>query len=174
MLGRQSLSVVPKVDDPRPTRFIMAHRRPRIIQPRRTIWEHAVALRRSDPWLKVTVSGGILVADGLLRPQPGMREYHVRIDYRERYTPKTQVLNPQPARRDQEQPVPHTLGQDHLPCLFTTGDWNSSMPLGDTIVPWLAEWLVFYEGWRLTGIWYGNGVLPDGDDLIPGFHELTQ
>jgi hypothetical protein len=41
------------------------------------------------------------------------------------------------------------------------------MWLGDTIVPWLAEWLIYYEGWRLTGTWHGNGLLPEGYVVKP-------
>jgi hypothetical protein len=34
------------------------------------------------------------------------------------------------------------------------------MSLATTVVPWLEEWLVFYEGWLLTGTWQGGGTLP--------------
>ena len=29
------------------------------------------------------------------------------------------------------------------------------MKIHETIIPWTAEWLVFYELWQLTGEWYG-------------------
>ncbi|MBA8806677.1 hypothetical protein FHX71_000619 [Promicromonospora sukumoe] len=32
----------------------------------------------------------------------------------------------------------------------------------DTFVPWSLEWLVYYELWRATGIWHGDG--PDRTD----------
>ncbi len=121
---------------------------------------------RSDPWLTVQVRKGVLVAEGVLQPQAGMRRYRVRITYRERTFPSAEVLDPRPDRRWPNQPVVHTLGADDRPCLFTAGDWRSSMWLGDTIVPWLAEWLIFYEGWRLTGVWHGTGVLPEGYEAL--------
>jgi hypothetical protein len=34
------------------------------------------------------------------------------------------------------------------------------MQVGDTIVPWLMEWLVFYEAWGVTGEWRGGGTMP--------------
>lgn len=39
-------------------------------------------------------------------------------------------------------------------------EWNPSMALMDSYVPWAAEWIEFYELWQLTGIWYGGGVHP--------------
>jgi hypothetical protein len=121
-----------------------------------------VALRRAHNWLDVTVRGDELVAEGVMQPQPGMRRYRVRITYCLGWHPKAEVLNPRPLRRHPDQRVAHTVGADHVPCLFTpnAGDWRSSMWLSHTIVPWLAEWLIFYEGWRATGRWHGGGTLP--------------
>ena len=34
------------------------------------------------------------------------------------------------------------------------------MSIADTIVPWTAEWLVYYEIWLMTGEWYGGGDWP--------------
>ncbi|MDZ4258235.1 MAG: hypothetical protein U0974_02510 [Gemmatimonadales bacterium] len=33
--------------------------------------------------------------------------------------------------------------------------WNSSASLAETIVPWAALWLYYYEAWQVTGVWYG-------------------
>jgi hypothetical protein len=32
------------------------------------------------------------------------------------------------------------------------------MPIALTIIPWLLEWLVYYEAWLVTGEWLGGGV----------------
>jgi hypothetical protein len=34
------------------------------------------------------------------------------------------------------------------------------MLLGDTILPWTAEWLLHYEIWRATEKWMGGGIHP--------------
>ncbi|MDD3415416.1 MAG: hypothetical protein PHY47_15640 [Lachnospiraceae bacterium] len=39
-------------------------------------------------------------------------------------------------------------------------DWNPSILLIDSYIPWAAEWTEFYEIWLLTGVWYGGGVHP--------------
>lgn len=41
------------------------------------------------------------------------------------------------------------------------------MSLATTVVPWLEEWLAFYEGWFLTGTWQGGGTLPAEYDRGP-------
>ena len=99
-----------------------------------------------------------------MQPLPGMRRYRVRVTYRDGQYPRAEILEPRPTRRSEGEPIPHTLGQDHVPCLFTPahGDWRSTMLLGNTILPWLAEWLIFYEGWRITGTWHGNGLPATG------------
>jgi hypothetical protein len=42
-------------------------------------------------------------------------------------------------------------------CLHMQHEWNSSMSIADTIVPWTVEWLAAYEGWRATGLWSAGG-----------------
>jgi hypothetical protein len=34
------------------------------------------------------------------------------------------------------------------------------MLMVDTTLPWTAEWLINYEIWRATGLWYGGGQYP--------------
>jgi len=133
-------------------------------QPCLTVWQQAASLRRAHGWLTVRVDYGQLIAEGVMQPLAGMRRYRVRITYREGWYPQAEVLEPRPERREPNQPVAHTNGADCLPCLFTphAGDWRSSMWLSDTIVPWLGEWLIFYEGWKATGNWHGGGTLPPG------------
>jgi hypothetical protein len=121
------------------------------------------------PWLAVTQRHHEIIAEGVMQPLEGMRAYRVRITYREGRFPRAEVLDPQPQRRIPERPVAHTNGADHVPCLFTptNGDWRPSMWLSNTVVPWLGEWLVFYEGWLTTGTWHGGGVLPSSCDQKP-------
>jgi hypothetical protein len=32
------------------------------------------------------------------------------------------------------------------------------MPLAMTVIPWISEWLYFYELWLVTGEWLGGGT----------------
>lgn len=129
--------------------------------------EQMVNMRRIHPALATHIAGDTLIAEGPLRGSALTRVYRVRIVYRREYHPHAHVLDPPLEKRNAKQPVAHTIGPDE-PCLYTKahGDWNSRMFIGHSIVPWLMEWLVFYELWLATGNWYGGGTLPDGyEDL---------
>jgi len=57
--------------------------------------------------------------------------------------------------------IVYTYAQDR-PCLFLpgSGEWRSDLLIARTVVPWLSEWLYFYEVWRATGEWLGGGEHP--------------
>lgn len=38
-------------------------------------------------------------------------------------------------------------------------EWLGGMAIAKTIIPWVIEWLVCYEGWLVTGRWNGGGIL---------------
>lgn len=52
--------------------------------------------------------------------------------------------------------TPHIYNDQSL-CLYWPEEWQWSATerLADTIVPWTALWLYFFEGWRVTGRWLG-------------------
>ena len=111
--------------------------------------------------------GYLLTSEGWIRGNALTRRYRIRIEYRREYHPHAYVVEPSLELRRPKQPVAHTIGPKE-PCLYTKerGDWNSRMFIGQTIVPWLMEWLVFYELWLATGTWYGGGTLPDGYEQL--------
>lgn len=79
--------------------------------------------------------------------------------YRLTYDPIVYVVDP-PLRRYENKPIPHVFDLNTL-CLFLgKHEWNPTLLIADTIVPWAAEWLVFYEVWLAIGEWLGGGVHP--------------
>ena len=40
-------------------------------------------------------------------------------------------------------------------------DWNPELKLTETYIPWIAEWLWYFEDWLYTGEWAGGGRHPD-------------
>jgi hypothetical protein len=113
------------------------------------------------------VQGERLVAEGVIRGNALTARYRVRIECRLGYRPRAFILDPLPQRRYPKQPVIHTNGADNEPCLFTPDrDWHPDMQIGETIVPWLMEWIVFYEAWRVTGEWRGGGTMPAWYDAL--------
>jgi len=59
-----------------------------------------------------------------------------------------------------ETKLPHVYNQQKQEiCLFypKACEWNNTMKI-TIIVPWISEWLYFYESWLITGVWYGGGI----------------
>ena len=93
--------------------------------------------------------------------------YLVEIDYRLGKHPDVRVLCPELVRY-QDEPLPHVYPSDRL-CLYFPNakhmEWTPAMWLSETILPWSALWLEFYEHWALTGQWFGGGVHPKEPSL---------
>lgn len=43
----------------------------------------------------------------------------------------------------------------HCACFTGAREWNPSMPISRTIVPWACEWLLHFEAWLYTAVWKG-------------------
>lgn len=58
------------------------------------------------------------------------------------------------------QALPHVYSMNTL-CLFVGNrEWNESRPVAG-LIPWVSEWLLYYELWLATGgEWLGGGVHP--------------
>ncbi|PYJ64114.1 MAG: hypothetical protein DME24_00075 [Verrucomicrobia bacterium] len=68
-------------------------------------------------------------------------------------------------------PGVHMYHNDTL-CLYDwrAQPWQKNWHLHQTIIPWMAEWLVFYELWLLTGKWLGKSAAhrkSSPDDFAP-------
>lgn len=93
---------------------------------------------------------------GELQPSSVSEKYTVRIDYTLRGRPKVWVLEPPLHRSRGDQDIPHIFSDGSL-CLHMPEDWSPLMFVADTIIPWLALWLFYYESWLATGVWLGGG-----------------
>ena len=93
---------------------------------------------------------------GSIRPTDASIEYRVNISYRLGRRPNIFVIAPTLCRQNDEK-IPH-LHKDGDLCLHLPGEWSPDMLIADTIVPWTALWLYYYEVWHATGEWLGGGV----------------
>ncbi len=102
---------------------------------------------------------------GVLSPYPGSPEYRLKLEYRPGKSPKMWVLSPE--IRDE---APHRY-RDRSLCLYYPrhGEWHPGMFLAQTIVPWAAEWLFFYEVWLEDpeGRWFGPEAPHEGKKERP-------
>jgi hypothetical protein len=128
-----------------------------------SIHEQYAYMRQICPSFRCKVQNGRLSCSGTVQPFPFTEKYAVRISYRIGESPKVYVDKPALQRRKATEAIPHTYPGDR-PCLFFPPDdseWSSRKIIAQTIVPWLTEWLFYYEAWLSTGTWQGGGVHPD-------------
>lgn len=87
-----------------------------------------------------------------IQPDSDSTTYMVRIQYDYMSPPKVKILNPiiKPSTKY------HVYANGNL-CLYYPKEqpWDYQNHLYDTIVPWVAEWLVFYELYQVCGKWLG-------------------
>lgn len=79
--------------------------------------------------------------------------------------PEMFVVAPDLASLAKGKPLPHVY-RNSAPgvklCLWLPDrlEWTHQMPLGETYIPWTAEWLWYFEFWLATGRWEGGGKHP--------------
>lgn len=97
---------------------------------------------------------------GAITPSSLSHTYRVRLRYKLTGSPEVEVLDPILQKRGSDIP-PHLYPGEKL-CLYLPGigEWNKTMMLGETIIPWTSEWLLNYEVWIATGKWCGGGLHP--------------
>ena len=111
------------------------------------------------PGTKAIIRRSKLTWLGRITPSPLSLTYVVRVGYKLGKRPDVNVVEPELQFRDGEKP-PHLFPGEQL-CLCLPGEWDGSMLLANTLLPWSAEWLLHYEIWLATGEWCGGGVHPD-------------
>jgi hypothetical protein len=119
-----------------------------------SIVQQAMGIRSLWPAPAPKLKRAQLVWIGRLQPTPVSPIYAVRLRYDGSY-PRVHVLDPKLDSGHQGR-LPHVYSGDEL-CLYTPGEWKSSMPLATTVIPWIAEWLLYYELWLATDGWSGGG-----------------
>lgn len=100
-------------------------------------------------------------------PSPLSRDYGVRIEFKQGGRPEIFVDDPDLHALAAGRPIPH-LYQQKPPrlCLYLprTYEWQRWMRLDQTVVPWIALWLFYFEEWLDSDDWKGGGMHPGEDD----------
>lgn len=93
-----------------------------------------------------------------IRPTELSKLYDVRIKYKVGRKPIINILN---LEVNKQVKLPHTYANNEL-CLYypKNKEWTKYMYLSDTIIPWISEWIYFYQVWKITGEWCGGGIHP--------------
>jgi hypothetical protein len=115
---------------------------------------------------------GVLRAGGFTwrysaTPSPLSRDYDIRIEFKQGGRPEIFVDTPDLHALAEGRRIPH-LYQQKPPrlCLYLPKacEWQSWMRFDQTIVPWAALWLFYFEEWLASDDWKGGGMHPKGDD----------
>jgi hypothetical protein len=93
-----------------------------------------------------------------IQPTPLSITYRVRVEFAPPNRPRVTVIDP-PLERHKAKALPHVFPGDEL-CLYLDEFDGRTDLLSDKIVPWISDWLYYYELWVSTGEWYGGGVHP--------------
>lgn len=129
-----------------------------VATPARTPAQHLYVLGQLPVTTIARVKSGRLHWEGRLQPTPRSETYTVRIRYAPPSPPEVAVVEPR-LEVPEGLVLPHTFPGDRL-CLYWRRQWDPSMSIAKTIVPWASEWLLHYELWKLTGQWHGGGHQP--------------
>lgn len=104
-------------------------------------------------------SNSTLIIIGNIQPTPLSSNYTVKIIYKMGSRPNIFILSPD--IESSEGKIPHTYKDNEL-CLFYPRykEWTKYDYIADKIIPWISEWIYFYEIWSVTGDWRGGGKHP--------------
>jgi hypothetical protein len=125
-------------------------------------------IARAYPFFKCEVSCDVLTCHAKIIPSEGCASYSISIKYKLHNSPCVRVLNPK---------IPKELwGQVHIfsqtgdLCLFDSRKgkqpWQWKYNIHETIIPWTAEWLVYYELYLKLGKWLGPEVIHEKPKVL--------
>lgn len=147
----------------------------RLEQPIIGIREQYLALKQFCPG-KVVISDNDKTVqwEGMLQPLPFSREYRVVIRYTLSHPPVCVIREPDLSNLAQGRKIPHIYRNQtgirgtqlclYLPVVKQknkVSEWQPTMFLANTILPWASMWLVYFEFWLSSGEWDGGGVEHD-------------
>lgn len=118
-------------------------------------------IQKNYPESKCVLEKNRLIWHGFVKPTPLSRTYNIKMICEKERRPKV-ILYGNNIEGLEKKDFPHHFGinKDKLEvtlCLHLPNEFNYSLRIIDTIIPWIQEWLYFYEIWLSTGKWLGGG-----------------
>lgn len=96
------------------------------------------------------------------QPTPMSRNYTIRLEYTADSSPDVYVEDPDITYLADGHDLPHVYHNPLRLCLYmpSTGQWQRTKRIDQTIVPWTYVWLFYFEDWLTFGEWNGGGKHP--------------
>jgi hypothetical protein len=104
------------------------------------------------PFLTTRMVGNKLICRGRIQPTATSTTYRIEVCYEPWSAPEVRILEP-----DIKSESKLHFCKDGTLCLYDWREqpWQKRWKLAETVIPWAAEWLLFYEIYLLTGKWVG-------------------
>lgn len=140
------------------------------LERRRTPIEQLMELKKKYVVEKNNLKHNSFSCQLLVRPTPLSIEYTLKVVFEpdQKVPFSVYVVNPKPLKlAEGATRLEHVYdNQKQRLCLYRPGkkQWDRSMLLSETAIPWAIEWLYFYEIWVSTGKWLGGGEHPPRKD----------
>lgn len=105
-------------------------------------------------YLNYEIKNNVLICKGWIQPEGCKVSYKIKIEYVSGHEPKSTILSPkiEPCKEIH-------MYNDYSLCLHYPPDmhWNAQVPIHAFTLPWISEWVVFYELYLINGnIWEGR------------------
>lgn len=106
-------------------------------------------IERHYDFLKVLVEDGILICQGVVRSVDFKNVYKIEIRCVCGFEPYSKIIEPV----DIEPNLKIHMYNDHSLCLHygPDMDWNACTPIYKYTVPWVIEWILYYELYLING-----------------------
>lgn len=92
------------------------------------------------------------------------RNYNLRVEFKKGGIPNVFVDQPDLVALANGRKLPHVYSESPTRlCLYlpSSGEWHGGLLIANTLVPWAALWLYFFEEWLVSNDWKGGGVHPN-------------
>ncbi|MDP1815442.1 MAG: phospholipase D-like domain-containing protein [Leadbetterella sp.] len=110
-------------------------------------------IQKKYSFLKCRIENDTLICRGELNPNG--KSYDILIEFRAGTFPQVYILSPIIVPKADI----HIYSEGSL-CLFYPGDlrWKDNTSIAEYTIPWIIEWILFYELYQLSGVWEGESV----------------
>ncbi len=100
------------------------------------------------PFLSCNIKNKVLCCTGWIQPDGCKEKYKIKIEYVAGYEPKSTILFPkiEPGKEIH-------MYKDYSLCLHYSEDmiWNERIRIHEYTVPWISEWIIYYEIYLMNG-----------------------
>lgn len=115
---------------------------------------HKREIEKKFSFLKCRIENDTLICRGIFQPD-NCNDYDVRIEFCAGCFPQVYILSPEIKPKNEI----HIYNEGTL-CLFYPGElkWKDTTSIAENTIPWIFEWILYYELYLLTGEWEGEYV----------------